>query len=33
MAPETYLVSPLVFINNVLLEHIPAPGLKTSNLV
>ena len=33
MAPRPYLASPLVFINNVLLEHIPAPGLKSSNLV
>ena len=33
MAPEPNLAPPLVFINNVLLEYMPAPGLKTSNLV
>ena len=26
-------ISMSVFMNNVLLEYIPAPGLKTSNLV
>ena len=33
MAPGPYLASPLVFINKVLLEHNPSPGLKTSKLV
>ena len=33
MAPGPYLDSPLAFMNKALLEHNPAPGLKTSNLV
>ena len=33
MAPGPYLASPLAFINKILLEHDPTPGLKTSNLV
>ena len=33
MAPGPYLASPLAFINKILLEHNPTPGLKTSNLV
>ena len=33
MAPGPYLASPLAFINNVLLEHNPAPGLNISKLI
>ena len=33
MAPGPYLVSPLAYINKILLEHNPDPGVKTSNLV
>ena len=31
--PRAQLASPLAFINKILLEHNPTPGLKTSNLV
>ena len=33
MAPGPYLASLLAFINKILLEHNPTPGLKISKLV